>query len=67
MMWLLGVAADPDRWWFGVAGPIGMVLLFVLASIPMMEKRQLERKPAYADYQHSTSFLVPWPPRKKEG
>jgi len=65
-VWILGLAANPERWWFGVAGPVSMILLFVIVSIPMMEKRQLERKPSYADYQKRTASLVPWPPRKKE-
>jgi steroid 5-alpha reductase family enzyme len=37
-----------------------MVLLFVFISIPMMEKRQLESKPQYADYIKSVSAIFPW-------
>lgn len=46
-----------------LAGVASMIGLFGGISIPMMEKRQLDRKPAYADYQRRTSMLIPWPPR----
>ncbi len=44
-------------------GAGAMVFLFVAISIPMMEKRQRDRKPAYVEYQRRTSMLIPWPPR----
>ena len=47
-----------------VAGVASMVFLFVAISIPMMEKRQLASKPAYAAYQQRTSMLIPLPPRR---
>lgn len=57
-----GVGSGAFAPWM-VVGAAAMVFLFVAISIPMMEKRQLGRKPAYADYQRRTSILVPWPPR----
>ena len=51
-----------DAWM--VAGVAAMVFLFVVISIPMMEKRQLSRKPAYDEYRRRTSMLIPWPPRQ---
>ena len=41
-----------------------MTLMFVLASIPMMEKRSLQRRPAYQEIIDSTCMLIPWPPRR---
>jgi len=47
-------------YWYTLAGPAGMILMFTLISIPMMDKRMVSRKPGYADYAASTSALVPW-------
>jgi steroid 5-alpha reductase family enzyme len=57
-LWLFGLAADPT-WWWTIAGPVVMVLLFETASIPMMEERSLQRRPEYADYQRRVPRLLP--------
>ena len=60
----VGVAAYPEGWyWFGT-GFLLLTLMFLFASIPMMEQRSLERRPAYQDIIDSTSMLIPWPPRR---
>ncbi len=41
------------------AGFLCMVLLFVFISIPMMEKRQMQ-KAGYAEYRKRVWMLVPW-------
>lgn len=48
----------PENIVYGI-GFLGMVLLFVFVSIPMMEKRQMT-KPDYAQYRQAVSMLVPW-------
>ncbi len=53
----------PQKWFFGV-GALSVALLFNLVSIPMMEKRQLSRRPAYAAYQAQTSRLLLLPVKK---
>ncbi len=64
---LFGVAASPrDAWWLGV-GVLAMVAMFLGASIPMMEKRSLERRPSYQDVIDRVPRLVPRPPRKASG
>lgn len=45
------------------AGPLSMTALFYFASIPMLDKRSLERRPAYEAHMRSTSSLIPWPPK----
>jgi steroid 5-alpha reductase family enzyme len=60
---LFGVAAAPGDWWWLMAGPAVMLALFLGASIPMMEQRSLERRPAYQDVIDRVSRFVPWPPR----
>jgi steroid 5-alpha reductase family enzyme len=51
------------QWWF-LAGPVAMWVLFLFISVPMMDKRMLDRKQGYAAYMKSTSGLVLWPPKK---
>lgn len=57
-IYLFGLAADP-HWWWTIAGPVVMVLLFQTASIPMMEDRSLQRRPDYAGYQARVPKLLP--------
>lgn len=61
---LFGLAASPSDWWFVFVGFVAMVLLFLFASIPMMEKRSLERRPAYQDVIDRVPMLFPRPPRR---
>lgn len=59
---LFGIAAAP-AWWLFV-GVVVMVAMFLGASIPMMEKRSLERRPQYQDVIDRVPRLLPRPPRK---
>jgi len=61
---LFGVAAAPLQWWWLFAGVALMVAMFMGASIPMMEKRSLERRPSYQDVIDRVPRLLPRPPRK---
>ncbi len=63
-MALFGVSAAPrDAWWLFV-GVAVMLAMFLGASIPMMEKRSLQRRPAYQSVIDRVPRLVPRPPRK---
>lgn len=62
-LWLFGLAADPG-WWWTVVGPLAMVGLFAFASIPMMDRRSLERRPGYAAHMAAVPALVPRPRRR---
>ena len=56
---LFGISAAPrDAWWLFV-GVVVMVAMFLGASIPMMEKRSLERRPAYQDVIDRVPRLLP--------
>lgn len=57
-LWIFALAADPG-WWWTVVGPMAMTALFVFASIPMMDRRSVERRPGYADYMDRVPALVP--------
>lgn len=61
---LFGLSALPGQWWWQVIGVVGMVAMFLGASIPMMEKRSLERRPGYQDVIDSVPMLLPRPPRR---
>jgi steroid 5-alpha reductase family enzyme len=64
-LFLFALAAEPGAWWAAI-GPVSIIALFVLGTIPMMEKRQLERrKEAYEAYVRRVSMVVPWPPRER--
>lgn len=60
---LFGLAAAPDAWPWLIPGALAMTAMFVFASIPLMDKRSLERRPAYADYMRQVSALIPLPPK----
>jgi steroid 5-alpha reductase family enzyme len=53
----LGVSGSP--WWTGI-GVVVILLMFLFASIPMMEERTLRSKPHYAAQIKTVSVLVPW-------
>jgi steroid 5-alpha reductase family enzyme len=61
-LWLFGLAAAPG-WWWSVAGPLLMVLLFAVVSVPMMDRRSVARRPAYAKHMRDVPALLPRPRR----
>ena len=61
-LFLFGLAAAPGYWWT-VVGAVSITIMFAAASIPMLEKRSAERRPAWDPYLRRTSVLVPRPPR----
>ena len=61
---LFGLAADPDTWRWIFVGAAAMCAMFEGASIPMMEQRSLERRPAYAEVIDRVPRFVPRPPRR---
>lgn len=62
---LFGIAGAPGDWWWLIMGPIAMTVMFQAASIPMMEKRSLERRPGYGEIIERVPRLVPRPPRRR--
>jgi len=64
-LWLFGVAAEPQAWWWTLAGPLAITLMFRFASLPLMEERMRARRPAYAAHAERTSLVVPRPPRAR--
>ena len=62
-MALFGVGAAPADWWWLFVGVVAMLAMFLGASIPLMEKRSLERRPHYQAVIDRVSRLVPRPPK----
>ncbi len=50
---------DTEHWYY-VVGAMAIAIMFNVVSIPLMEKRQLSRRPEYAQYKKETSRLIPW-------
>lgn len=62
-LWLFGVGISPSDIWWTLVGPVAMTLLFTFVSIPMLDRRSLERRPRYADHMKKVSGLIPLPRR----
>lgn len=58
-LWLFAMAANPSFWWV-VAGPLAISFMFLFASIPMLEKRLIAKRPGYREYQKRVPMLLPW-------
>lgn len=61
---LFGLAAAPDQWWWIVPGALSMTAMFQFASLPFMDTRSCERRPAYAEHMKKVSALIPLPPKR---
>jgi steroid 5-alpha reductase family enzyme len=62
-LFLFGLAADSSYWWT-IVGPVAMVLMFMFASVPMIDRRSVERRPGYAAHMAKVSAIVPWFPKR---
>lgn len=63
-IFLSGVAAAPGWAWTAI-GPLAITLLFVLVSVPWMDRRMSSRHPGWTDRLRTTPALVPWPRRRR--
>jgi len=57
------IASGCEYWWT-LSGPLAITLMFLFASIPMIEKRHLEKRQGYGEYIASTPMLLPIKLRK---
>lgn len=62
-LWIMGAAAAPSQAWYSSAGVLTIVALFVFYSIPVAERRALQRRPEFAQQIARVSALIPWPRR----
>lgn len=63
-LFLFGFAASPADWTWTIIGTSAITIMFFFISVPMMEKRQLEKKPHFQEIIDSTSMLIPWFPKR---
>ena len=58
-IWVMYVSLEGLGWhgWY-ICGALAMTALFLGISIPMMERRQLANKPAYAAYRQRTRIMI---------
>jgi len=61
-VWLFAVAGGAG-WWWTALGPLAITLMFVFASLPMIETRMAERRAGWAEHVRRVPLLVPRPPR----
>ncbi len=57
-LFLFALAAGLQFWWTGI-GAFLITVMFLFVSIPLMEKKNLENKPGYADYIKRVSMFLP--------
>lgn len=58
-LYFFSLSAGYQMWWT-IAGPAIITLMFVFISIPMLEKRQLARRPEYGAYKKEVAMLLPF-------
>jgi steroid 5-alpha reductase family enzyme len=57
-LFFFSLSAGYDQWWMG-AGALTVTMMFMVISIPMLEKRELARRPDYAAYKKEVPMLLP--------
>jgi len=57
-MYIVGLAYNAPFYITSI-GALVMLCLFVFISIPMKEKRMMERRPSYMDYKKRVPMLFP--------
>ena len=62
-LWVMQMGVAPQYWWTAM-GFIAMLIMFLFASIPMMEAKNLQSKAGYESYIKRVSVLIPWPVKK---
>jgi steroid 5-alpha reductase family enzyme len=62
-LWLFGLASGAGYWWTAI-GAVAITLMFVYASIPMMEARTLATRIGYQQYRTEIPMLLPFPGRR---
>jgi len=60
---LFGLAVAPSQWWWITPGALATTAMFVFVSVPFMDERSVERRPAYREHMRKVSALLPLPPK----
>lgn len=62
-LWLFAVSAAP-AWTWSVIGPLAITAMFIFASVPMLDRRSLARRPGYDAWMKRVPALVPRKPSR---
>lgn len=68
LIWIglyVALVVSLPQYWYYFFGALLILLLFEFISIPMMEKRQISRRPDYLEYIKTTPRMVPFTKFKK--
>lgn len=57
-LYLFALAASPGYWWM-IIGPVMITALFTFISVPLMDRRNLARRPGYEEIRSRIPALVP--------
>ena len=57
-LFFFSLSTGYGQWWMGV-GALTVTLMFLFISIPMLEKREMKRRPEYVDYKKEVPMLLP--------
>lgn len=55
-----------DKMWVLFLGPMLNTLMFVFVSVPLAEKRQIKKNPAYLEYKKTTNTFLLFPKKEVE-
>ena len=58
-LYLFALTAGLENWWT-IIGPLAITALFVFISIPMMDRRNAQRRPGSAEHRQKVPALLPW-------
>ncbi len=64
-LFLFGLAASPENWMYFVAGGLTISCLFFFISVPMIDKRMMQRRKNYQEIMDNISGIIPWFPKKR--
>lgn len=64
-LFLFGLAASPENWYYHIIGAIVISCLFVFISVPMIDERMMKRRKNYQEIKDSISGIIPWFPKKR--
>jgi steroid 5-alpha reductase family enzyme len=58
-LYIMALSLGFEYWYVGV-GALAINLMFVFISIPLIDKRSLERRPQFGEYMKTTNMLLPF-------
>ncbi|MCB9557808.1 MAG: DUF1295 domain-containing protein [Deltaproteobacteria bacterium] len=59
-LFVVGYGVAPSYARYALAGQLAITVMFVVVSVPMIERRLAAGKPQFADYRRRVPALLPW-------